>query len=229
MLFRSRIELNSQFGYLGSKKWDYSVMINFRSQFNYGYNSTAEMDSNKYFSNLLSPSYTVIALGFNYSPNQDLTCFISPCTYKMTTVLDDSLSNIGAFGVSEGMNIRTEIGGYLKLLYQKKEPFKIKDLTFKTNLTLFTNYIDSPQNIDVTWETLTCLNVNKHFAFIISTYLLYDHDIQIGRFKEDGVTPVYYSMDDGTFYLNSEGNPIQKKGPVTQFKQSFSFGLSFIF
>ena len=224
-----RIECNSKFGYRANNKWDYSALISFRSQFTYGYNSTTEMLTKNYFSNLLSPAYPVFAIGLDYKPNKDFTCFVSPGTFKMTIIVDDSLSDIGAFGVTAGKNIRAEIGGYLKISYQKKDPFEIKDLTFKTNLTLFSNYTQHPQNIDVTWETLSSLKIKKFLAVTISTYLIYDHDIQIVRFENDGITPVYSTRDDGTNYLDTEGNPIQKKGPITQFKESFGLGLSFMF
>ena len=148
---------------------------------------------------------------------------------KITFVMNDSLSGIGTFGVDENQNIRTEFGGYFKLAYLQKEPFNIKDLSFKTNLTLFSNYSHQPQNIDVTWETLTSLKIGKIFSITLSTYLIYDHDIQIVRFENDGITPVYSTRDDGTNYLDTEGNPIQKKGPITQFKESFGLGLSFMF
>ena len=55
--------------------------------------------------------------------------------------------------------IRSEVGGYIKFAFIKKEPFNIKDISFRSNLTLFSNYINEPQNIDVTWETLTSLKI----------------------------------------------------------------------
>ena len=129
------------------------------------------------------------------------------------------------FGVDENQNIRTEFGGYFKLAYLQKEPFNIKDLSFKTNLTLFSNYSHQPQNIDVTWETLTSLKIGKIFSITLSTYLIYDHDIEIARFKKNGVEPIYYTRTDGSYYLDNEGNRIQKKGPITQFKEAMGIGV----
>lgn len=121
------------------------------------------------------------------------------------------------------------LGGYFKLAFFKKEPFNIKDLSFKTNLSLFSNYSNQPQNIDVTWETLSSMKIGKVFSITLSTYLIYDHDIDIARFEKNGVEPVYYSRADGSFYLDNEGNRIQKKGPITQFKEAMGVGVSLNF
>ena len=148
---------------------------------------------------------------------------------KNTFVFDDSLSNSGAIGVSQGEPIRSEVGGYVKFMLIKKEPFNIKDLSFKSNLTLFSNYMVEPQNIDVTWETLTSLKIGKVFSLTLSTYLIYDHDIDIPRYQKDGIQPVYYQRSDGSFYLDSDGQRMQIKGPITQFKQAMGLGISLNF
>ncbi len=224
-----RIEVTSKIGRKASKSWYYSGVFNFRTQFTYGYNSTDELLADNYFSNFFSPAYSICALGFDYKPNDNFTCFVSPGTMKITFVINDSLSGIGAFGVNENKKIRAELGGYFKLAFLKKEPFNIKGLSFKTNLTLFSNYTNQPQNIDVTWGTLTSLKVGKVFSLTLSTYLIYDHDIDIARFENDGVTPIYYKNPNGTFYYDNSGNPIQAKGPITQFKEALGLGLSMNF
>ena len=224
-----RIEFNSKLGHKLNKNWYYSGLVNFRTQFTYGYNTVEEKLNNNYFSNLFAPAYGIIALGLDNKPNEQLTCFISPITIKNTFVLDDSLSSLGAFGVEPGQSIRSEVGGYVKFAFTKKEPFNIKDVSFKSNLTLFSNYINEPQNIDVTWETLTSLKIGKTFSLTLSTYLIYDHDIEIPRFERDGIQPIYYQRVDGSFYLDADGQRIQAKGPITQFKQAMGLGISLNF
>ena len=224
-----RIELNSKIGHKINSKWYYSGLVNFRTQFTYGYSTVEEKLSSNYFSNLFAPAYAIAALGLDNKPNDQFACFISPVTIKNTFVLDDSLSNAGAFGVDQGKRLRSEIGGYVKLSVTKKEPFAIKELTFRSNLTLFSNYIYEPQNIDVTWETLTSLKIGKVFSLTLSTYLIYDHDIEIPRFEKNGVDPLYYQRQDGSYYLDDQGAPIQVKGPITQFKEAMGLGISLNF
>ena len=224
-----RIELNSKIGHKINKTWYYSGLINFRSQFTYGYGTIEDKLNDNYFSNLFAPAYAIIALGFDNKPRKDLAFFISPITIKNTIVMDDSLSSVAAFGVKQDKSLRSEIGGYVKLSFIKKEPFSIKDLSFKSNLTLFSNYIYEPMNIDVTWETLTSLKIGKLFSLTLSTYLIYDHDIDIPRYEKDGIEPIYYQRQDGSFYLDDLGNPIQVKGPITQFKEAMGLGISLNF
>ena len=49
----------------------------------------------------------------------------------------------------------------------------------------------SPGNIDVTWETLTNVKLNKYMTISLSTYLIYDHDIDIARYNSDGSARYY--------------------------------------
>jgi hypothetical protein len=86
-----------------------------------------------------------------------------------------------------------------------------------TKLDLFSNYLEDPQNIDVNWEVLLSLKVNKYITASIGTQLIYDDNTQILLFKEsNGVkTPV----------LGSDGT--QKTGPRTQFRQVFGIGFAY--
>jgi len=224
-----RIELNSKIGHKINKSWYYSGLVNFRTQFTYGYSTVEDKLNGNYFSNLFAPAYAIVALGFDNKPREEFACFISPITIKNTIVLDDSLSQAAAFGLDPNKTLRSEIGGYIKLSFNKKEPLSIKDLSFKTNVTLFSNYVVQPQNIDITWETLTSFKIGKIFSLTLSTYLIYDHDIDIPRFEKNGIEPIYYTRQDGSFYLDDQGDPIQVKGPITQFKEAMGLGISLNF
>jgi hypothetical protein len=225
-----RIELNSKFGHKASKHWYYAGLLNFRTQFVYGYSNTSGQVENRYISNFLAPAYTTFALGMDYKPNTKFSMFASPATIKVTAVLDDSLSNIGAFGVEEGLtsSVRTELGGYLKAAFIEPKVFGNENLSFKTALSLFTNYQESPQNIDVTWDASLTAKVAKYFTVSLSTNLIYDHDIDIARKDADG-SPIYVLKDDGTPYLTAAGTPIVKTGPITQFKEVLAVGFAYKF
>jgi hypothetical protein len=224
-----KIEISSKFGHrIKEKKLFYSMLLNFKSQFDYGYNSALDHDSS-YISRFLAPGYVIGAVGFDYKPNKDFTLFISPATTKMTVVSDTRLSNAGAFGVEPGRKARAEIGGYIKLAYKKYKPFGMDNVLFKTKLDVFSNYLQNPENIDVNWEVLVSMKVNKYLSASITTNLIYDHDINIARYEADGITPIYHTKEDGSVYLDSEGNPIQVKGPITQFKEVLSIGFAYKF
>ena len=79
--------------------------------------------------------------------NQYYNAFVSPLKGKMTFVLDDELSQKGAFGVDPGKNLRTELSGYIRLGFARtnfKEGF-LKNFTIASKLDLFSSYLKNPQ------------------------------------------------------------------------------------
>lgn len=220
-----RIELNSKYGYKASKNWYYAALLNFRSQFTEGYGKIGDAN---YISNFMSPGYLTFALGMDYKPNDKFTMFVSPATLKMTAVLDDSLASVGAFGVDTNQNIRTEFGGYIKASFTEPKVFGNENLSFKTSISLFTNYKVSPQNIDVTWDAALVAKIAKYFTVSLTVNLIYDDDINIQRYNSDG-TPRYMTRDDGSEYLDTEGKPIPYTGPITQIKEVLAIGFAYKF
>ena len=91
--------MNSKVGQKASEKWYYSGLVNFRTQFNYGYSKVGDTVQ---ISNFMAPGYSIVALGMDYKPSEHFTFFVAPLTSKMTLVTDDYLSGIGAFGVDSG-------------------------------------------------------------------------------------------------------------------------------
>lgn len=82
-----------------------------------------------------------------------------------------------------------QLGATLKGTYQNKF-LKDKEgkarLGLSTTLTLYTNYLRDPQNIDVEWITQTDLYIFKGLSLTVTTNLFYDHDIlvQVDRDKD---------------------------------------------
>jgi len=195
-----KIDLLSKYGKKAWGKWYYSALLNFRTQFSPGYNYPN--DSEK-VSGFLSPAYLLSAVGLDYKPNDYFSLFIAPITNKLTIVNDEKLSEIGAFGVDKGKKSRMELGGYMRMIYSRKdfESELLKNISFTTKLDLFSNYLNNPQNIDVNWETLIGLKVNKFLTVNLNTQMIYDDDIDI--------------IKEGIIL-----------GPRTQFKEIFGVGLS---
>ena len=173
-----KIDLLSKYGRKAFKNFYYAALLNFKTQMAPGYNYP---NDSVMISKLFSPAYLLLALGLDYKPNADFSAFIAPLTAKFTFVTDDTLSAHGAFGVTPGEKIRSEIGGYLRVIYTKNN-FKgefMKNVAFTTKIDLFSNYADNPQNIDVSWETQIAMKVNKYISVNFNTHLLYDDNIQI--------------------------------------------------
>ena len=105
-------------------------------------------------------------------------------------VNDDVLADAGAFGVDPGEHSKSEFGGYLRTSLQKD---LMENITLQTKLDLFSNYLKNFGNIDVSWETLLSMKVNKFISATLSTHLLYDHDITIIKERKDGEDPDEYN------------------------------------
>ena len=208
-----RIDFTSKYGQKINDKWSYAALLNFKTQFTDGYNYSN--DSLK-ISDLFSPAYFLESFGMDFKANDHFNAFIAPFTLKATIVGDQDLANAGAFGVEaaerdslgnitrEGENIRTEFGGYLRL-YLNYDIMKNVGLTSKSEL--FSNYLKNPQNVDINWEVLLSLKVNKYISATLSTQLLYDDDIDI---------TVDSNKDEIVDYI----------GPTIQFKEVLGVGIT---
>ena len=190
------IELRSKFSRRTKHLWDYSFLIDVRSQFTYGYYTEYDRLNNFYMDNFLSPIYPIFAFGFDYHASNHLTIDVSPFTAKSTIVLDDSLSRIGVFGLEPNEKYRYEAGLYMNLLYSHDSLFGVENLHFMTDVTVFGNYLESPGNIDITCEVLASYHLNDFLSLTFQGYLIYDHDIKIPRYEADGMTPIYLTRRD---------------------------------
>lgn len=201
-----RIELNSKYGqqFKKNEKWYYGGLVNFRTQFAPGFEDETRATL---ISRIMSPAYLTAALGFDYKPNKFLSVFIAPISYRGTFVLDDNLNALGAYGVDTNQTIRHELGGLFMVKYQKDI---MKNINLKTQATFFSNYLDRPQNIDILWDLLLTMKVNKYINASIGTSLVYDHDINIPT--DDN--------KDGVFDVS---------GPKVQFKEVLNIGFAYKF
>ncbi|MGB0882459.1 MAG: DUF3078 domain-containing protein [Vicingaceae bacterium] len=211
-----RIDFTSKYGQKAFKNWYYAGLVNFKSQMTAGY---AYPDDSTEISNFLAPGYLLGAIGMDYKPNEVFNLFISPITMKMTIVNDQTLADAGAFGVdpaeydpitgsvlTAGKKIRSEYGGYLRALLKKDI---MKNVNLQSKLELFSNY-EAAEYVDVNWELLIAMKVNKYISATISTQLIYDHDIDI-------------AID------NNDDGIIDEVGPRTQFKEVIGVGISYKF
>lgn len=200
-----RIQLRSKLGRKLHKDLFYSGEIEARSQFAPGY-QFPEKDSVK-ISGPLAPAYIKGALGVSYNPNEHFNLTASPAASKVTLVNDERLAAKGAYGVNPGDKLRYEFGGDLSAAFNK---IILPNTRLKTELGLFTNYLEEPGNIDVNFSLLLNMKVNSFITASISTNMIYDDDIMV---------PVD-TDDDGV---------ADKRGPRLQLKEVLNIGISFEF
>lgn len=217
-----KIDFNSKAGrYAFLKHWYYTGLVSFKSQFDNGYNYP---DDSNVISHFLAPAYIIASLGLDYkTKDNSFSFFVSPITSKTTIVNDQRLADQGAFGVepavhdtvggayvvvTKGKMIRSEFGGYIKVTFKKDI---MKNVNLGTKLELFSNYLKDPQNIDLNWEVLVSMKVNKLITASLSTQMIYDHDIPV---------PVE---------RNINGVKVKGTGPRLQFKEILAVGISYKF
>ena len=217
-----KIDFTSKLGrYAFYEHWYYTALVSFKSQFDKGYNLP---DDSNVVSHFLAPAYVIGAIGLDYkTKDNSFSAFISPVTSKTVIVNDQRLADAGAYGVTpakydsvagvyvlvkNGKMVNSQFGGYIKIAFKKEI---MKNVTLATKLELFSNYLKDPQNIQVNWEMLISMKVNKLITASISTNMIYDHNIPVPVKREiNGVT-------------------VNGTGPRLQFKEILAIGISYKF
>lgn len=170
-----KIELNSKYGRQAYKKFSYAAQMNFKTQMLEG----IDVANGLVLSDFMAPAYLNLSLGMDYKPDDRLSVFYSPLSGRVIFVMNDSLSDIGAYGVKKGQKIRPELGSYF--VVQSKYEL-VTNVIYQSKLDLFWNYTtENPDknlyNIDVMWDNSLMFKVNSILTFIITANIIYDHDI----------------------------------------------------
>lgn len=170
-----RLELNSLLGLKAKKNWYYSVLLNFKTQFTRGYKYEKDINGKEIrteHTNFMSPAYILLGPGMLWEKNDNFKINIAPATTKLVLVNKDfTLPNNDYFGVEEGKGTRLELGFNASSLLK----FDLAENIFMENiLTLYANYIEDPQNIDIDYHMNIVMKINSHLTtnFIFQT--MYD-------------------------------------------------------
>ncbi len=193
-----KLEFSSTYGQKAFKNFYYTTTLSFKSQFTNGYRNPEDTEV---ISSFLAPAYIMLSANLDYKPNDFFTIGFSPLTGRVTLVNDDLLSQAGAYGVDPGKKARFEFGTSLNMNFNKEI---VKNVNFKTNLMMFSNYLDHPENIDINWDVFITMKINDFLSANISTNLIYDDDIKI-------------TDKNGSI------------GPRTQFKEVLGIGFTYKF
>lgn len=173
----------SKYGRELSNLWFLSTQLDARTQLLEGYRyfrpAGAEQDSRSKLSDFLAPAYVQSSTGLNYRrefKNKDrISLIASPFTGRFTIVMDDSLSNAGAFGVVPGESVRAEAG----LSFGSTTDIQLyENIRWRADLNLFTNF-ESLGNFVVNLNSVISLRVNKFITTRIETILIYDEKVLI--------------------------------------------------
>lgn len=206
-----------------AKHFYYTSQADFRSQLAPGYNYSGDTIVGRATSDFMSPAYTQLALGLEYKPASYFSALLAPVAGKITMVNRQYLADAGAYGVDKavydnagnllkhGKKTRFEFGGRLVLKFKKEFT---KQISLDSYLDLFSNYNKNPQNIDVIFNNLLTIKINKFFTANVISQMLYDDDVIIKRdWNKDG----------------KYDNPNDINGPRLQVLSTFAIGFGYKF
>ena len=197
-----RIEINSV---LGKKfntdiigRWSYSSFFNFQTQFAKGYRFGKDANGNPNRtekSRFFSPATVQLGVGMYWKKSKDLWVNVAPMTGKLILVnrrFTENLSeNQTYFGVKKGGNSRFELGASVRSYY-KSEIFE--NVTMENRLSLYSDYLDRPQNIDFDCTFNFIMKVNQYVSTNLIFQFVYD-DNEIKRVQVREVLGVGLNID----------------------------------
>lgn len=166
------IDFASNVGFKASEFWSYNLGFSFKSQFAPGYNDATNTVKT---SNFLSPAYLSLTAGMEYQPVEFFKLMLSPLSGKMTIVTDDEIDARNYGLETFDATTRMELGA--TVLSTLKTPI-VKNVDLATELGLFSNYLNQPQNIDIDWKVGINMKINNYLSAQINTRLIYDEDIK---------------------------------------------------
>jgi len=199
-----KLVLTSNLGYHAAKKWYYSALIDFKTQFSRGYDYPTDTTRN-YISGFMVPGYLISSVGMKYAPNKYVSVYMSPTTARFIFVCDTDTTLTDKYGVERGKQLKAEFGAYTSVLNN----FDImKNVNLNNKLELFSAY-DTFGNVVINWELMLTMKVNKYINASVRTHLKYDDKVKSNK-NVDGV-------------MKPEG------GPKVQFMDVIAVGFSYNF
>ena len=197
-----RIEINSVLGKKFNNdiigRWSYSSFFNFQTQFAKGYRFGNDANGNPNRtekSRFFSPATIQLGVGMYWKKSKDLWVNVAPMTGKLILVnrrFTENLSeNQTYFGVKKGGNSRFELGASIRSYY-KSEIFE--NVTMENRLSLYSDYLDRPQNIDFDCTFNFIMKVNQYVSTNLIFQFVYD-DNEIKRVQVREVLGVGLNID----------------------------------
>ena len=159
-------------------------------------------DARKIKSGFLAPAYTTLAVGIDLKPSKWLSLNIAPVTGGVVIVRNEDLRKNYGMQLKEeyeGQDLssvvpeelgsyyrsaRFELGAQIKadIALQVNDNFK-----YTSQLVLFSNYLDKPENVRVNWDNRFDWKLAKYFSLTLTTNMIYDDKVKIFN-EKDGKT-----------------------------------------
>lgn len=162
-----KIELNSIYSRKMYKAWNYSALINLKSQFDEGFK-----DGNLVAAPI-APITVTSSVGFEYKIN-GFSTLLSFLTGKTTIVTDNRLKGNEIFGFTEpGQCTLFSLGSYAKFFFQKDI---FKNINLLVKLDFFYDYHKPLLDTDINSEIFINIKVSKHLTAFVNLQAKMDKD-----------------------------------------------------
>lgn len=176
-----QLEINSILAKKAKGNWYYSFLVNFRTQFTKGYlysNDVNGAEIREENTNFMSPGYLLFGPGIYWKKNENLKVNFAPLTSKFTFV-DSFYTSIPGyvdgdyFGVDGNKSVLYQLGFNASAYYK----FTImENVTAENLLNLYSNYLKDPQNIDINYNLIIVMKINKILSANFNFQAIYDDD-----------------------------------------------------
>lgn len=193
-----RIDINSLLGKQFSERWSYSTLFNFKSQFAHGYRFGEDENGNEtrtLRTHFFSPAYIQFGIGFYWKKSNDLWVNIAPFSQRITMVsrrfTKDLEEGKEYFGVAKGENHLFELGASMNAFYKFKA---MENITLENRLSLYSDYLGDPQNIDFDYTVSAHMQINKYVSTNLVLQLVYD-DNAVKRLQMREVFGIGVNLD----------------------------------
>jgi len=183
------IELNSKYGLSASKKWYYSFLFNFKTQFFDSYEADDKEHEKLPVSGFMVPAYFTFALGMDFKEGKKFTLLLSPITSKVTIVRDTVNYNAGKYIAADGK--KTDVLNGLSVVSNLVQQIS-REIKITSKLDAFYEYLskgddaDNPRQVQIDWEVILDMRINRFLSTRLLTEVKYfTNESNRVQFKEN--------------------------------------------
>lgn len=183
------LRLNSKYAYqTNNEKWAYATLLTFETLTMPSYPNNflkKQQESDLIQAKFLSPARLEFSPGIDYKPSSTWSFFLSPISYKLIYVGNQDIANLGLHGTKlkndniPGIFEKSFQQAGARLVGAYKDMFFREKIVYSSRLDLFSNYLNTPQNIDVLWQNDLGWQIWKNFSLNFLLEAFYDHDILV--------------------------------------------------
>ena len=180
-----QLEINSLFAIKSKGYWYESFVVNFRTQFSPGYFYSKDVNGaevRQENTSFMSPGYLLFGPGMYWKKNDNFKLNFAPLTSRFTFV-DGVYTSVPGyvdgsyFGVDANKSMLYEFGFSASAYYK----FTImENVTAENILSLYSNYLDKPQNVDLYYTLNIVMKINKVLSADLNFQTIYDDNAFAG-------------------------------------------------